>query len=146
MKERAIRTMSSCNAQPLSVEISPTPEVVLVFRFDQPSVLARRLGNLATLWLRTMALAAAITEIWEEELTTIQTFALCASLHWQTATPPPKLKETLPPRSKNHPPSNLKNPRTTRRKKSAVLKLLKKIAATKRGFQTGGFTRFSNRR
>jgi hypothetical protein len=90
---------------------------------------AQRLGNLATLWLRTMALAATITEIWKEQLTTMQTFALCASLHWQTATLPPKLKETLPPRSKNHPPSNLKNPRTTRRKKSAVLKLLKKISA-----------------
>jgi hypothetical protein len=105
------------------------PEVVLVFRFGQPSVLAQRLGNLATLWLRTMALAATITEIWKEQLTTMQTFALCASLHWQTATLPPKLKETLPPRSKNHPPSNLKNPRTTRGKKSAVLKLLKKISA-----------------
>jgi hypothetical protein len=67
--------------------------------------------------------------IWKEQLTTMQTFALCASLHWQTATPPRSSKKPYRPDQKITRPANLKNPRTTRRKKSAVLKLLKKISA-----------------
>jgi hypothetical protein len=41
----------------------------------------------------------------------MQTFALCASLHRQTATLPAKFEETPLPRSRNHLPRNLKNPK-----------------------------------
>jgi hypothetical protein len=55
--------------------------------------------------------------------------ALCASLHWQTANSAPKIKETLPARSRKSHAHDLKNQPNNTRKKSAVLKLLKKISA-----------------
>jgi hypothetical protein len=94
-----------------------------------------------------VALAATITEIWKEQLSTMQTLALCASLHWQTATLPPKLKETLPPRSKNHRPSNLKNPKNNTQEQECCPQAFEEdLRSTERDFQTGRFTRFSNRR
>jgi hypothetical protein len=77
----------------------------------------------------------------------MHTLALCASLHWQTATLPPKLNETLPPRSKNHPPSNLKNPKNNTQEEECCPEAFEEdLRSTERDFQTGRFTRFSNRR
>ena len=109
--------------------IFPPPEVVLVLRFGQPPVLAGAPRDLTTLWLRTVVLAATITEIWKEQLTTMHALAFCVSLHWQTANSAPKIKETLPARSRKSYAHDLKNQPNNTRKKSAVLKLLKKISA-----------------
>jgi hypothetical protein len=57
-----------------------------------------------------MALATAIPEIGNEQLSTMQTLALCASLHRQTATLPHEAQENpIGPIKKSH-AQNLKNP------------------------------------
>jgi hypothetical protein len=123
---------------PNSIAIFRPTEVVLVLRFGQPEALAQRLGNLATLRLGTMALAATITEIWNEQLSTMQTFALCASLHRQTATLPPKFEETPLPRSRNHLPRNLKNPKNNTQGEECYPEVFEEdLRSTKRDFQTG---------
>ncbi|MGA7392307.1 MAG: hypothetical protein WBV90_01130 [Terrimicrobiaceae bacterium] len=57
-----------------------------------------------------MALATAIPEIGNEQLSTMQTLALCASLHRQTAILPHEAQENpIGPIKKSH-AQNLKNP------------------------------------
>jgi hypothetical protein len=126
------------------------PEVVLVLRFAQPSTLAQRLGNLAALRLPTMALAPTITEIGNEQLSTMQTFALCASLHRQTATLPRKLKETpVAPIKKSHalqPEESQEQQNNTQEEECCPQALEEDLRSTKHDFQTARFTRFPNRR
>ena len=113
-------------------------EVVLVVLFGQPEPLAERLGSLTTRRLPTMALASAIPEIGNEQLSTMQTLALCTSLHRQSATLPTKLEKTPSPRSKNHTPKTSRTQRTTSREEDCCVEAFEEhLRSTK--------TRFSNR-
>jgi hypothetical protein len=73
--------------------------------------------------------------------------AFCASLHWQTANSAPKIKETLPARSRKSHAHDLKNqPNNTQEEECCIEAFEEDLRSTKRDFQTGRFTRFSNRR
>jgi hypothetical protein len=64
--------------------------------------------------------------------------ALCASLHWQTANSAPKIKETLPARSRKSHAHDLKNqPNNTQEEECCVEAFEEDLRSTKRDFQTG---------
>jgi hypothetical protein len=85
-----------------------------------------------------MALAPTITEIGNEQLSTMQTLALCASLHRQSATLPTKLKKTPSPRSKNRKPKTSRTPANNTREEECCLEAFEEdLRSPKPDFQTG---------
>jgi len=64
--------------------------------------------------------------------------AFCASLHWQTANSAPKIKETLPARSRNPMPTDLKNqPNNTQEEECCIEAFEENLRLTGSDFQTG---------